>query len=169
MSALRSGSGLTGRYGGGGTYGTARFDDEEGNWGRRRRPTCSRSHIYWPKLTWGPCRSSLSHRSCLVTTPSPSWPVPQHHKHLISLARMLFITSHGNHHPTKQSWPPSALYQDRGSERFLCSFSSQNRSQLLGSEQKNKWPSQQPPQQNPTPSAQRISDGFSSRDISPLC
>ena len=51
---------------------------------------------------------------------------------------MLIITFHGNHHPTKQSWPPSALYQDRRSERFLCSFSSQNRRQLLGSERKKQ-------------------------------
>lgn len=32
--------------------------------------TCSRSHIYQPKLTWGPCLSSLSPRSCPHDTQS---------------------------------------------------------------------------------------------------
>ena len=60
MSVLRSGSGLMGQYGRGSRHSTAQSDDEEGSWGPRRRPTCSRSHIYWPKLTWGPCLRSLS-------------------------------------------------------------------------------------------------------------
>lgn len=138
MSVLRSGSGLTGQYGRGSRHGTAQSDDEEGSWGPRRRPTCSRSHIYWPKLTWGPCLRSLSPK-VLSSDNTRSQPTcPQPHKHLTSLPRMLIITFHGNHHPTKQSWPPSTLYQDRRSERFLCSFSSQNISQLLGSEWKKQ-------------------------------